>query len=322
MGACDLRATLLVCGLAVLVRAAEPAAPPALLLVCTPTGASTVRLQVLALSVGDTFAADTAVEVTFWAATAAAAVELSPPGPRTVALPLRTAGWAAEQMELVEVGEFSLAPPCPEALEVRGGARGQTARSLGRLRRGENGAAVAFSRTFPGAPAVGLAAGSAADEARTGLVFAAVYEPLDERRFTVRMGCFNCGGRRAVDEDLFLHFELSPRGIDLAPTVALGLHPDARPTDSSAWHEGELTVVQFGPYTLPEEVPEFIYLRAGLYNRQGDGARAPVAGPDDTNRALLGRVVSRQGQTRFERAPLACQRLPAGWETAKAEGER
>jgi hypothetical protein len=67
-------------------------------------------------------------------------------------------------------------------------------------------------------------------------------------------------------------------------------------------------------------VPEFVYLRAGLYNRQGDGARVPVAGPDDTHRALIGRLVTRGGRTWFERAPLPGVQVPAGWETATGVG--
>ena len=53
----------------------------------------------------------------------------------------------------------------------------------------------------------------------------------------------------------------------------------------------------------------------------GDGARVPVASPDDTNRALIGRLVTRDGRTWFERAPLPGAQVPAGWQAPQGVGK-
>lgn len=282
--------------------------PPTVLLVATPSGAAVVQLKLVVLCSAGSAATEGTLQVAFAAAAAAEPIEVPPPGPRGMTLPWRPPAGASDQVQIVGLGEVSLAPPCPEVLEVRGGVRGQPLRPLGWLRRGAAGAASTFTRAYP-------AAGG-----KTGLLFVAVYEPSEERLFNLRLACFNCGDHREADQDLFLHFEPAPTGTDLQATMALGLPPDARPTDSGSWSPGDQVVASFGPYSIPEHAPEFIYLRAGLYYRQGDGARAPVEGPDDTRRALLGRLVTRAGQTWFERAPLPGSEVPAGWGAATAGG--
>jgi hypothetical protein len=142
-------------------------------------------------------------------------------------------------------------------------------------------------------------------------VVAAACEFVDDRRFVVKVLYLNCGERLDRDYDAFLHFELAPTGEDLPKTSALGLWPSASPTDASTWGESEVTVVRFGPYELAANAPEFIYLRAGLFDRAGDGKRLPLVGPDDTDRALIGRLVSRDGKTWFERGNVP-DTLPGG----------
>jgi len=63
--------------------------------------------------------------------------------------------------------------------------------------------------------------------------------------------------------------------------------------------------VTFGPYTLPPDVDRPIYLRAGLYDADGDTGRTPLIGAGEKQRTLLGRIVPSEGGVVFERAGLA-----------------
>jgi hypothetical protein len=292
--------------------AAEPALAQAegqvqALLTCAPLSQSAVHLKLVLLGAPATPAPE-AVLVTFAQTPGGPPLNLPAPGPRNLSLPLKAPERSPGPVWILDLGEVSLAPPCPQEIEVRGGATGQNPATLGTLRRGREGAPATFARAYPGAT-------SPPGSAR--LVILATYEPLEDHQFRIKLACFNCGAQLPADEDLFLHFELSPTGSDLPATTALGLLPDGRATDSASWSEGDLAVAQFGPYSMPEGLPEFVYLRAGLYNRQGDGARVPVASPDDTSRALVGRLVTRDGKTRFEPAPIPGTAVPTGWAAAK-----
>ena len=285
---------------------AAPAAPQVQLVLCsTPSGASLVHLKLLLLNAGATPPADAKALVAFSSAPGGAALELPAPGPRSLAVPLKASEWPADHTEVLDLGDVSLAPPCPTVVAVSGGLAGQEMHLLGTLRRGVAGAPASFLRAYPQA--------DVAPGGRSHLFFAAAYEPTEDGQFRMKLACLNCGEKLKADYDVFLHFELAPVGTELAATTALGLFPAGRATDSSQWSESDLAVAELGPYCLQAGAPEFIYLRAGLYNRQGDGARLPIAGPDDTSRALIGRLVTREGRTWFERAPLPGAQVPAGW---------
>ena len=120
----------------------------------------------------------------------------------------------------------------------------------------------------------------------------------------MRAGFFNCGATFESDLWAFLHFEPNATGEEHATLAPLGLHAIGKATDSATWAADEVTVLTFGPYTVPDEAELPIYLRAGLYDYHGDGARVPLVGVGDATRVLLGRIVERDGVIAFERSPL------------------
>jgi hypothetical protein len=302
--------------LAASCRAAQSPEQAQVVLACAPLAGPAVPVKLVVTACGE-LPVGASVRVAFTPMAGGPVLELPAPGPRTLVRPLGAAGQAPADLAVVDLGEVSLAPPCPAEVLVTGGLADREPGPLGTLRRGPEGAPAAFERAYPWDGGESLASGR---EAR--LLMVAAHEPLEGGQFLVRLACLNCGEAFAQDQDIFLHFELSPTGSDLAATTALGLYPAGRSTDSAAWSPGDLVVAQFGPYAVPDTMPGLVYLRAGLYNRQGDGARVPVAGPDDTSRALLGRLVTREGRTWFERAPLPGTQVPAGWEPAPEVGDR
>jgi hypothetical protein len=268
-----------------------PANPAQVLSVLTydAAGDSALRLKMVLLNAGRKFDADDAVRVEFALPGAPAkAFESAAPGPRTVSVPVACAKWAGDQVEIVDLGSFVWGEQTPKELVVRGGLASEPLVPLGRLTREAGG--IPFVREYPG------------PEGKRKVIVAAACESLGDSRVLVKVAYFNCGERLDRNYDAFLHFEIVPTGEALAKASALGLYPSGSPTDSASWSEGDMTVVQFGPYTLPAGVPERLYLRAGLYDRAGDGKRLPFAGPDDTDRALLGALVTQGGKTWFERA--------------------
>jgi len=254
----------------------------------------TVSLKMLILNAGHEFKADTSARLEFVLPGPEGKVyEGAARGPRTVTVPVASPKWSRDHIEIVSLGEFVLDEHAPKDLLLRGGLADQPPVELGTLSRGDAVAGLRLVRAFPVAVST---------QNKRRIVVAAACEFVDDRRFVVKLLYLNCGERLEPDYDAFLHFELAPTGEDLPKTSALGLWPSAAPTDSSTWGQSEVTVARFGPYQLPPNAPEFIYLRAGLYDRAGDGKRLPLAGPDDTDRALVGRLASREGATWFERA--------------------
>jgi len=214
-------------------------------------------------------------------------------------LPVAVSDWQKGQLAVLSLGCFALDRATPHTLQVRGGLDGDTARVLGVLEQaaeGGIGQGPRFVRAWPG---------PAFPAGRSRLWVSAAVIPADDAgALTFRLIYSNCGESLGLDYDAFLHFETEATGEHLERTMALGLYPLAVATDSAAWSASEFTVVDVGPFRLPADTPEFLYLRAGLYDRRGGagtGKRLPLAGPDGSDRALVGRLVTRAGSTRFER---------------------
>lgn len=258
-------------------------------------GPGSVLLKLVLLNAGRSFAADAAVRLSFEEPGAPGKpVERPAPGPRSVAAPLACARWKPDNVEILSFGPFVLDAGAPAALRVFGRIGDEPPVLLGTLARDGKGE-VRFTRAWPGGEPP---AGSAR------VLAVAARLPLDPDRFTIKVAFLNCGEKLPFDYTAFLHFELAPTGQDLDRTIALDLLPSSTATDSAAWTEDDLAVVSFGPYTWPKEATGPIYLRAGLYdNRTGNGPRLPLAGPDDSGRALVGRLVREGDAVRFERAP-------------------
>lgn len=250
------------------------------LLTCDPAGGHAARLRMVVLNAGRTYATDEAATVSF-----------DTPALKTLRVPLATSKWDASHAEVVEMGTIDLSPPCPAVVVAKGGVGDEVA-TLGRIRRIGPAPGVEFTRAWPGPkPPAG----------KVKLFFAATYEALDGGQFAIRLACFDCGQKLAKDYDLFLHFEFAPTGQNLDAPSALGLYPSGVATDASQWGPGEVFVARFGPYHPTGKMPERVYLRAGMYDRVGDGSRLPVVGTDDTDRAYVGCIVTKGGRTWFER---------------------
>jgi hypothetical protein len=136
-------------------------------------------------------------------------------------------------------------------------------------------------------------------------VVVAAVERMNASRFVVKLAYLSCGEKLERDYDAFLHFEPEATGSDLATTTEMRLYPSGKPTDSSGWREDEVTVVTFGPYDIPPDLAKPLYLRAGMYDREGDGHRLRLAGSGGEDRVLVGRFIRQEGGVAFERMPLA-----------------
>jgi hypothetical protein len=270
------------------------------LLVCQARGSDEVVLDLTLLNGGRRFAEDPRAQLGFLDPTAGGRTfEGATPGPRTAVVPVATSAWSGDQAEVLTFGPFTLAGEVPGELLVRGGLEGEAPTVLGTLVRPDPGApgqGVRFVRAWPGVPP---------PAGRCRIWVTAVATPVDDGGgLMLKVAYANCGEAVSVDHDAFLHVETEPTGEHLDRTTAMGLYPMAVPTDSASWSASELTVVAFGPLTLPAEAPEVLYLRAGLYDHRGgrgSGKRLPLVSPDDSDRALVGRLVTRAGRTHFER---------------------
>jgi hypothetical protein len=250
------------------------------MLTCEPAGGHAVRLRLVVLNAGKTYAGDEAATVSFGNAPL-----------KALSVPLPTSKWEGDHVEVVEMGTVDVSAPCPPEVVVTGGVGAET-KVLGRIRRLDQQPGVEFTRAWPGAQP---------PEGKVKLVLVATYEASEGGTFTVRLACLDCGEELAKDYDMFLHFEPAQTGEDLKPMSALGLYPSVQSTDASEWGPGEVFVTRFGPYSLPAERPERIYLRAGMYDRAGDGSRLAVVSGDASNRAYVGCIVTKGGRTWFER---------------------
>jgi len=199
------------------------------------------------------------------------------------------AGWTPDGLQLLRFAPVALDSQAGGEIAVAGGPAGALAQALGTLTRAEGGR-MPLRRTCP-----------AVAEGQSRIMALASAEQVGPRRFTVKVAYLNCGARLDRDYWAFLHFEPAPTGENLAVTSAMGLHPAGKRTDSSLWTEDEVTVVTFGPYELPADLAEPLYLRVGLYDHDGDDGRARLAGSAEDARVLVGRFASREGRVAFER---------------------
>ncbi|MBM3500955.1 MAG: hypothetical protein FJX74_20050 [Armatimonadetes bacterium] len=257
---------------------ATGALPQAAVLFADPSGPDTLALRVLLIHQGP---APEDVEYV---------LSLAPPGgtARTLSAAVPASGWTADGLRLVAFEPLTVGPEAGD-LVITGGLPGAPTERLATLIRGEGGR-LELRRVPPGGGPDRLFAVASAEQ-------------LGPRRFTVKVAYINCGERLSRDYDAFLHFEPEPTGEDLAATTEMGLYPSGKPTDSSAWHEDDITVVAFGPYELPAKLDRPLYVRVGLYDRTGDGARRPLLGAAEDHRVLVGRFAPRDGAVVFERAP-------------------
>lgn len=267
---------------------------PLALLVCETTGSNTVELGVLLLALDDPLPDDTSVRLQFVAPSDPGRTYEAPePAPRTVTQTIASSA-TGRRTALLGFGPFILGDETPAKLQVLGGVAGTTPTPLGVLFRrptaGDHEARWGFRRASP--PVA---------EGERAVIVVAAPQVVDANRFLVGLGFFNCGERFPVDHWALLHFELEPTGEDLAATSEMGLWPSGKATDSSLWREDEVTVVTFGPYELPRPLERPVYLRAGLYDREGAGDRVKLIGSDASRRVLVGRFVDRDGHIAFER---------------------
>jgi hypothetical protein len=265
-----------------LVAPAAPQAPPDAVLFVESSVAGTLSAQVLLIAVAP-LEADAQLTLTL----------MAPGGhEQTASAPVPASAWSTDGLQLVALGPLTLDPGMAGELTVSGGLAGTRPQRLGTLVRGGDGR-VQLRRAMPFA-----AEGP-------GRVFAlASAERVGPGRFTVKVAYLNCGEQLDRDYDAFLHFEPEATGGNLAVTTEMGLYPSGKPTDSSAWREDDVTVVTFGPYDLPPDLAKPLYVRVGLYDREGDGARLPLAGGAEDDRVLVGGFATQDGRIVFERTPL------------------
>jgi len=254
----------------------------ALLLVTDSLPGGRVLPKLLVLNAGERFAADGEILVWFRAAGAGA-----PDGPPQARVPVACSGWQGDHAEVIPLDPIELGGDLPAAVDMFGALPGQPPIELGRLSR--DGDAVTLVRPSP------------AKDGEADTVALGVVDILEGGLFEVRVAFLNCG--QAFDRDLwaFLHFEPEQTGEHLDATIALGLPPSATPVPSASWGPDTVAVVKFGPYEAPRSLDQPVYLRAGLYDHDGDGARVCPAGSGEDTRALIGRIVADGDGVRFER---------------------
>ena len=248
-------------------------------LTCEPFGPDTVTLKVLVCNAGATFGQDCEFELALTGADGKTEVHKLPAG---------CAGWAADEVAVIRFEALKIDPAASETT-VSGRLGEGPAQPLGSLVRGNDGK-VRLRRTC-----------SLASEGERRILVVAAAERVQANRFVIRLGYLNCGEKLDVDYWGFLHFEPEPTGSDLAATTEMRLYPSGKATDSSGWREDEVTVVTFGPYDIPPDLAKPLYLRAGMYDHDGDGHRLRLAGSGDEDRVLVGRFIQRDGRIVFER---------------------
>jgi len=213
------------------------------------------------------------------------------PGPRSVTVPIPRRAWPADHVEVVPVGRFTVAGNAPARLQVHGGLVGGPRARLGTLVRAGD-SRVTFERHCPWP----------AGDGDHRVIVAASCKRVGARRFYLKVAYFNCGEAFSSDHSAFVHYEFAAKGEDLDPPIALGLLPTSIRMDTASWSRDTVTVVQLRPIDIPRDAPEFVYVRAGIYDQFGTKKRINCVGSDDgTGRVLVGRFVNRPDRVEFER---------------------
>jgi len=259
-------------------------------LVCEHVAANRVLLKLAILHVGATPGAHAAAYIEFVSESAPGKpYESSPPGPRSVTLPLPAD--PKQNIALARFGPFLFDGQTPKRLLVYGGLAGGPKIKLGLLTK--TAGRVVFQR--------GLPKPAAAGEVR--VLAAAECEPFGRRRFVLKIAFFNAGESFPADYSAFVHFELQPKGERLDQAMAWKLWPMSQRMDTRSWGPSELAVVRFGPFEIPHGAPRCVYVRAGIYDQFGTKKRLKLAGSDDgTGRVLVGRFLTSGATVRFESA--------------------
>lgn len=276
--------------IALCAAAAEAAAPmePLLVLCGEPAAGHSIRLKLVVFT-GGSAPAPEHVRVEFFHQ--GKSLDGPPPSARPLHARLPGAPEAGSQVHVAALGSVAMDADGPESVQVRGGAAGDRLVPLGSLRRADDGR-VLFLRHWP------LPSPKQGERA---VLVAAAAERMGPRRFLLKLAYLNYG--ESFDKDLtaFVHFEFAARGEDLADPVAAGLLTQSYDMDTSCWRPGEVTVVRSRAFDVPASAPEHVYVRVGIYDRQGTQARLPLAGSDDdTGRVLVGRFVAEGERVGFE----------------------
>lgn len=264
---------------ALAVQVPSQPGPPLQILTCELAGPDAITLKVLLLNAGAAFPEDREFELTLTSADGKT---------QSHKAPVACASWAPDQAAVVRFDALNVGPAAGE-VTVSGRLGDGPAQPLGSLVRGKNGQ-LHLRRTCA----------LAAEEERRILVVAAA-EGTDANRFVVKLAYLNCGEKLDTDYWAFLHFEPEATGSDLAATTEMHLYPSGKATDSSGWREDDVTVVTFGSYDIPPDLAKPLYLRAGMYDHDGDGHRLQLAGSGEDDRVLVGRFVRQDGEIVFER---------------------
>ena len=280
---CSLASLWVAAGLLVGLRVIDAeAGEPTFILATEPAEANLIQLKLLILAQGDEALSAAAIRLQF--GEAGAFLELPAPGPRTLTVSVPSGG----QEAVVPCGCISLDPPIPDRVPVWGASAGGRAQLLGVLVRTPAG--THLERTCPHL---------GADEVAVQAVASCHFPGPDQ--VMVKVAYLNCGADSDRDYWAFLHVEPEAEGENLAVAAAAGVNPSAYATDTSAWRPDEVTVLSFGPYSLSRELPPVVFLRVGLYDRDGNGHRLSLAGCGEKQRTLVGRFVAGQEGWHFER---------------------
>ena len=139
----------------------------------------------------------------------------------------------------------------------------------------------------------------------TGVLAVASAEKLGPCEFRFAVTYLNCGQTLGIDYHAFIHFDETQTGSRLYTMPEPGPRPLAQATTSSSWGVSETVKVAFPPVVLPEKSGRDIFVKVGLYDARGTGARLCLVGADATQRVLVGRLVSDTVGWSFVRCPPA-----------------
>ena len=168
-------------------------------------------------------------------------------------------------------------------------------------------ASLQVSRLLVSALALAAAGCVAADDLGVGpsVLPVASAERIGPREVRLTVTFYNLGGRFARDYAAFIHFDRAQVGEGLYNLPAPGPRPLVMATTSSRWSPNETTVIAFPPVTIPATMKGEVFVRVGLYDAQGSGARLPLVGEDPGHRVLVGRIIPEGEGVVFVRCPPA-----------------